>query len=486
MKPKAQMKNILLVVVIDTHFSEMSRLARMLKETGKYEPILWFQIEYPTAERDIQICESEGWMYTLSFTRLGSVPPSRPAEISLERIGRHRAFRRALKRNALELISIAPKGLYQALGAVLGLYYEVQGWISLSAQTKSIIRKYEICLLIFAEDNVGYFTHIVSGTALCQGVFTVVTPYTIANASEAAEAFYSNPNYMVKANIKNWLVGKLFRHWVFNYKGQELLRMLAASIIAMELSGFGYRRPWVLNSDSSSIVAVENQRMLEYYRGEKIQSERLVLTGAVYDDVLANAALNRDGLRKELYKALDLIEGRRLLLCAMPPSQFPRECEFEDYVGMAAYWMQALSSVQGWNVIVRPHPRQTRDDIKMLESFGVKVTTLDTASLVPLCDLYVASVSATIRWAIACGKPVINYDVYRMNYKDYSGVKGVITMTKREDFMSALNKLTTDKAYFDSVQKAQQAESQYWGTLDGKSSERILKLIDDMIAKKYS
>ncbi len=34
-------------------------------------------------------------------------------------------------------------------------------------------------------------------------------------------------------------------------------------------------------------------------------------------------------------------------------------------------------------------------------------------SLVPLCSLYVASVSATIRWAIACGKPVVNYDVYR-------------------------------------------------------------------------
>ena len=209
------------------------------------------------------------------------------------------------------------------------------------------------------------------------------------------------------------------------------------------------------------------------------------MTGALYDDVLAKATLNRNNLRKELYQELDLAEGQPLLLCALPPSQFPRECEFDDYASLLTNWMQTLASVQGWNVLVRPHPRQTQNDIAMLEGFGVKVTSLDTASLVPLCDLYVASVSATIRWAIACGKPVVNYDVYQMNYKDYSEVKGVVTVYKREDFTSVLHRLTTDADYFDEVQRTQQAESQSWGRLDGKSSDRILKLFDDIIAKNH-
>ena len=193
--------------------------------------------------------------------------------------------------------------------------------------------------------------------------------------------------------------------------------------------------------------------------------------------------LTRLNFRRELYQKLNLTEGQRLLLCALPPSQFPRECEFSDYASLLSNWMQALASIQGWNVVVRPHPRQAQSDIAILEKFGVKVTTLDTASLVPLCDLYVASISATIRWAIACGKPVINYDVYQMKYSDYSEVKGVLTVYRWQDFISILNRLTSDELYFGEVQRFQQADNTQWGMLDGKSADRILKLIHDIIAE---
>lgn len=470
--------SVLVIVYIDTHFVELSRLARTLKRAGNYEPILWFQYPYLAVERDIQFCESEGWEYILSFPRSGSATP--PAGVNSKRSVLRQALRKIIK-SFTEKISIAK--------SIVGFSFEILGWIrhnkELAAQTKSIIQKYKICLLIFAEDNVGYFTHIVSRTALRQGVSSVITPYTIANASEAAERFYSLSGYMVKANIKNRLVGKIFPHWVFNFKGQELLRLSAGLIVGLEISGFGFQRPWVLNSDSSSVIAVENEHMLEYYRNEGIQEEQLVVTGAIYDDVLTRATLNKISLRKELYHKLDLTEGQRLLLCALPPNQFPRECEFGDYASLVTNWMQTLASVQGWNVVVRPHPRQTQNDIAMLECFGVKVTTLDTASLVPLCDLYVASVSATIRWAIACGKPVINYDVYQMKYNDYSEVKGVLTVYKHEDFTSIMKRLTTDAVFFGDVQRVQQADSQFWGILDGRSSERILKLLDDIIAGKH-
>ena len=44
---------------------------------------------------------------------------------------------------------------------------------------------------------------------------------------------------------------------------------------------------------------------------------------------------------------------------------------------------------------------------------------LQCASLVAISDMYVASVSSTIRWAILAGIPVINYDVYQYGYEDF-------------------------------------------------------------------
>jgi hypothetical protein len=96
---------------------------------------------------------------------------------------------------------------------------------------------------------------------------------------------------------------------------------------------------------------------------------------------------------------------------------------------------------------------------------------------VPLCDLYVASVSSTIRWAIACGKPVINYDVYQYGYADYVGVAGVLLVRTRMEFRDALRKLSGDASVRDKLAERQRNDSSRWGMLDGRSGRRIVALL---------
>jgi hypothetical protein len=61
----------------------------------------------------------------------------------------------------------------------------------------------------------------------------------------------------------------------------------------------------------------------------------------------------------------------------------------------------------------RPHSEMPKPDVDMLRSLGAEISTSHTATLVPQSDLFVASVSSTIRWALAMGKPVLNYEVFR-------------------------------------------------------------------------
>jgi CDP-glycerol glycerophosphotransferase (TagB/SpsB family) len=137
-----------------------------------------------------------------------------------------------------------------------------------------------------------------------------------------------------------------------------------------------------------------------------------------------------------------------------------------------------LALVKNFNVVIRLHPRMKIEDFMFVEDYGIKVAAWDTADLIPLCDIYVASVSATIRWAITCGKPVINYDVYRYRYQDFTQVKGVITIEEKYDFIKVLSRLTNDMDYYNEIATAQRQEAKYWSNLDGKSEERLLRLID--------
>jgi hypothetical protein len=470
------MENILLVVNIDTHFVELSRLANFLCRLTNYRPIFWFRYSYRAIKRDTDICRASGWEFI--------APPPNPKKIeSIKKISVQGKIKKFIKHILLSKTILGKKYTWFRYFREIRLFKNIVKETAL--KTREIIENYRIALVVLAEDNIGYFTHIIVGCGKVLEIPTVIIPYTISNATEAAEYLYDYADFNSSSTLIHRIFAKKNPHWVYDYKGRSLLRLPPGAIQAIETSGFPCDQPWRLFNESSSIIAVENEHMLHYYRKEGLEENRLVLTGAIYDDILASSAKNTEENKKILIRDLCLDENKPILLCALPPDQFPRKCEFRDYKSVINEWMQVLASFRNWNVIVRPHPRQTQKEISSLESFGIKITTQETASLVPLCDLYVASVSATIRWAIACAKPVVNYDVYQMNYKDYREVKGVLNVFTNKNFAAILNRLTKDLQYYREIQKAQQLESPSWGMLDGKSSERIFRLFDDIIAGKY-
>ena len=455
---------------MDTHFIELSRVAQLLKKSGIYNPVLWFKHPYNAIDRDLAICQSKGWEY-ISPLRISITSQIENREkknffktiiYSFQSIGRY--ILRSIKFFRVPLCTI----------------YQVRQYFLQARQMKRLLLKIRPDLLIMAEDSIQYGLHILIKLGNAAGIPTVIIPFTIANASEPAEAYFDNPRYNCSDNLINRLVGSLFPHWVYCYKGRKLLRMAVWDIIALELLGFAPKQPWVYNSEETSVIAVENESMFQYYRKEGLPVNRLIISGALYDDVLAEGVMNAEKNLSVLYEELDLTPNQPLLVCALPPSQFPRQCEFTDYFELVQFWMQTLATIEGWNILIRPHPRMSKEDLNFLQQFNVIITDIDTASLVPLCDVYVSSVSATIRWAIACGKPVVNYDVYQMNYSDYIEVGGVITINNKDAFKGALWNLTRNKEFYNNIVTRQNECMSKWGILDGKSGERMLRLFNNV------
>jgi hypothetical protein len=98
-------------------------------------------------------------------------------------------------------------------------------------------------------------------------------------------------------------------------------------------------------------------------------------------------------------------------------------------------WMESFKALgERANVLIRPHPRILLERFAVFEDSCIKLTWQPTAELIPLCDLYVASISATIRWAVACGIPTVNYDTFRYRYADYDSAAGVIGVERWTNF----------------------------------------------------
>ena len=124
------------------------------------------------------------------------------------------------------------------------------------------------------------------------------------------------------------------------------------------------------------------------------------------------------------------------------------------------------------------------EDYKHFDTSFLKVAKVDIMNLLPVCSIYIASLSSTIQFAIALGKPVLNYDVYRysseIEYLKFTDKRGVVTILSKSEFESQMVRITSDKGYYEQLVAFQMEDSLLWGRLDTRSSSNFVQLLDSL------
>jgi hypothetical protein len=343
-----------------------------------------------------------------------------------------------------------------------------------------LLRLHNVDLVVVTEDSVAGRSRALIEAAARAKVPVLLVPFTIPNPYEAARILGRGRAYQV-----GWLariLAALKPAWILQAAEGRLIRVPVGQAIMNELVGIAPARPWIDNTGPATI-AVESRAMMKLYRTMGVAERQLALTGSLADHVLELSLRERAGRQSELRERFRL-NDKPLLLCALPPDQLTHGgaiSEFESYAELLAAWTAALrSAADSFAVVVRPHPRIDEPTLETLRQAGLAICQDDTATLVPLCDLYVAAISATIRWAIACGKPVLNYDVYRYRFDDYVGVPGIVNVFDVAAFKQALADLANPQR-LASMTAAQETVGPDWGCFDGESGRRIQALIGDLL-----
>jgi hypothetical protein len=354
---------------------------------------------------------------------------------------------------------------------------------------RHVLQSVSPSILVMAEDNVSFTTGVLVKVGHELGIPSVIVPYTLASIKEFVEGFRDVPSHSTSNPLNRWVARK-YPHWCYEEGGHRFLRLPGHQVLLQEYYQIAPANPWIPNDGHWDAFAVESPRMMERYRDEfRLPSEKLVLTGALTDDALYHTKQNAVALRETLYRELGMPFHLPLVLLALPPDQFSAgrpNLEFPCYDRLVDFLGESMRTLPECNAIVSLHPR-TDDKVKRrLEALGIKVGRRDTVELVPLCDVYVASVSATIRWAIVCGIPVVNYDVYHYGYDDYDAAKGVLTVNTAADYLHTLGRLVSDGHYRGQIRALQAAVAASWGTTDGKAGQRMVALLDRLLQGQRS
>jgi hypothetical protein len=247
--------------------------------------------------------------------------------------------------------------------------------------------------------------------------------------------------------------------------------------------------PWLINSGDADVIAAESQFMADYYLRAGIGQDKIKITGALSDDKLFQIRLERDRHRSELEERYGFLIKDKLILIGLPPDQFSagkREgCEFDNYQDLIRFIVSIVTKLGGDHVtvLINLHPRIRRSDVDWLSSLGAFIVDESIEDLVPLSDIYIAVASATIRLAISCALPVVNFDAYQYDYDDYKKMAGVLEIKSKNDYEIFVSRLLNDDDFYFATKLLQEETASSLCLLDGKSGARILALFDRLIGE---
>ncbi|MBU2025431.1 glycosyltransferase, partial [Patescibacteria group bacterium] len=355
-------------------------------------------------------------------------------------------------------------------------------------EARLIIEKIKPHLIIQGEDGLGGSRGTIR-IAKLNFVPVLVIPYQYSTIRSSILDIFNTLDYSnqfgLTTDLNRW-TARLFPHWVHEYKGEKVLRKKAYEIIVDEALKLAPEAPWTVHGGQADSVVVDNKFLLKHYKREGVKESKLKIIGSINDDILKKNIELKNKLARRLGKLQKFSRNKKVILCAFPPDYTEvYKSDFKNYRKLVSFWIKSLKKWEDkTNVIFQAHPRIKKQDLEMIRSLGAKITTWDITKLIPICDILVTSVSSIIRMAIACEKPVLNYDLYHFKYYDYNQAKGVITVQEKSDFAAELEKLITDQKYYKEIGERQKLSAPDWRMMDGKSGERILSLIRKMIKSR--
>jgi hypothetical protein len=333
-------------------------------------------------------------------------------------------------------------------------------------------------VIVMMEDNAEGLTGVMTSAARRAGIPFIILPDYIPNPVEPATYYRDSKAHQVRT-LLDWLVATAYPKWTYAHNGRMMIRLPAPTILAYHLLRCDPPAPWILNAGYANAIALDSTAMWNHYLSLGFRQSKLRVIGTAQDDRLHARFTDRSVLRAELMQDLGLPADRPIVLCAFPPDQYASSdtnaFEYPTYANLVAAWFAELAAISDKaNVIVRPHPRTAPGLLERDCPPGVHIVWTPTEDLIPICDLYVASVSTTIRWALGLGLPVLNYDCYRYGYGDFSSAQGVLECTDRDAFASALRDTIADTR--ELAAKAS-SDRHAWGQVDGKYAKRLRLLL---------
>ena len=210
--------------------------------------------------------------------------------------------------------------------------------------------------------------------------------------------------------------------------------------------------------------------------------DSIVVTGSPRYDILGHASKMYD--KEKFFKNYNINPNHRIVLWA---TTFGVRGDNENIKDFKALF-ETIQNIENITLVIKPHPGDKKRHIKMIKDYlnnyqisaVVAPSNSDTYEQLFICDLLITMGSTVGMEAVALNKPVIVLDLnYNSDTIGYVKEGVALGVYKAEDLKPTIEKLLKDDS--ELAKNRKKYIEKYLYKIDGKATERVVKLIEEMI-----
>lgn len=300
----------------------------------------------------------------------------------------------------------------------------------------------------------------------------VILPYLVFPTEEES-LIRSSKNKMIR---QKWYTSHYILDAQKRFMGaQRNNKYYYPHAISNALYRFGVlsENPWYMGSGKITALCLPNQYMVSKYISNGIPRTKTLLLGDISYDRLFQNFIDRNKLRKKVFKKYDLDFSRKCFIIALPQLAEHDILDWDDHWDEINFLLESLTSLN-INLLISLHPKMDFEKYCFLESkFNCHILEERLVDVLPMADLFLGTFTSTVFWSVLCGIKTIIVDFYNLNLSAFDFLNSVLIIKKKALFLKGVDYKLKEQTDFSADWEKLSREEVF----DGRTINRYKKLI---------
>lgn len=208
-----------------------------------------------------------------------------------------------------------------------------------------------------------------------------------------------------------------------------------------------------------------------------VSEKKLKIVGDIQYDALHVSYSDSTSIRNRLLEKYGMEKDRQTIILAMPQLAEHKLIDWDRHWQEIGFLVSGLEDIDR-NLLISLHPKAAKHEYEFLEKARrCRILDEPLKDVLPVADLFLATFSSTVLWAVLCGVKTVVVDFYDFNYDTFDHLNSISIVQDKTIFVETVLRKLDNKVDFESDWSELSKDIVF----DGSTISRYCDIIEEIV-----